>query len=112
MLFLFRTFVAFCLIVVVVGAVLAVLVSEKRPLVRSNPQIAAADLNRVKEILTEHDPRRLKAGTIRTLTLNGRELTFLTNHLLSYYYGSGAAEVELQGEKIRLKATLPLPARR
>lgn len=109
---LLRTLVAFCLILVVVGLVVAFLVLEKRPLVRSNPQLAAADLNRVKEIFEQHDPRRMKAGTIRTLTLNARELTLVTSYLLNYYYGSGAVEVELRGEELVLKATLQVPDKR
>jgi len=112
MLFLLRILVAFFLALVLVAAALAYLVLDRQPQVRSNPQLSAEDLGRVKGILEEHDPRQMKAGTVRTVTLSDRDLTLVTNYLLNYYYGSGAAEAELQGRTLVLKASLQIPDHR
>jgi len=109
MLFVLRTLVAFGLILVVVGMMLAWVVLENRPWVRSNPQLAATDFERVQKLLKEHDPRQMKTGAIRTVTLNERDLTLVTNYFLNYYYGTGVAKVELQGERLVLKASLQVP---
>lgn len=102
--FLLRTAVACCVALALAAGVLGLLAVEMRPLVVSTPE-AAANFDRVKKVLKDHDPRDMQAGTVRTLTLTEPELTLVANQLLNYYV-PGAAAIRLDRGSLDLQASL------
>jgi len=90
-----------------VGAVLLAL--EDRPLVARPPVLGPAQVERVKRILDDNDPRRLKPGVQRTVSLSQQDLDLLANYFAGRY-ARGGARIALRPGVATVAATAELPA--
>ncbi|HTO48369.1 MAG TPA: hypothetical protein VML91_12090 [Burkholderiales bacterium] len=90
-----------------VAAVLLAL--EDQPLVARPPVLGPAQVERVKRILDDNDPRRLKPGAQRTVSLAQQELDLLANYFAGRY-ARGGARVALRPGVATVAATAELPA--
>jgi hypothetical protein len=90
-----------------VAAVLLAL--EDRPLVARPAALGPAQIERVKRILDENDPRRLKTGAERTVSLSQQDLDLLANYFASRY-ARGGARVALGPGVATVAASSELPA--
>jgi len=109
--FLIKTFFAIVLtLIVLMAAAVVAFVGfgmEKRPLVSPTKQ-SFEDFERVKYLLKENRPDKLKEAGINRLALTGKDITLLLNHGLTYIDGS-AGKVDLNDRNIVAHLTLPLP---
>jgi len=90
-----------------VGAVFLAL--EDRPLVARPAALGPAQIERAKRILDDNDPRRLKPGAQRTVSLSQQDLDLLANYFASRY-ARGGAQIALQPGVATVAATAELPA--
>ena len=90
-----------------VGAVFLAL--EDRPLVARPAVLGPAQVERVKRILDDNDPRRLKPGTQRTVSLSQQDLDLLANYFAGRY-ARGGARIALRPGVATVAATAELPA--
>ncbi len=98
------------LIIVVLLALLSViyLSVEKQPLVTGIPEFTPAHIDRAKHILFRNDPRKMKAGVLRTITISQEDLDLVVNYLANSY-GNGSSHIDLQQGMARVRATVKLP---
>jgi uncharacterized protein YfiM (DUF2279 family) len=82
---------------------------EDRPLVARPPALGPAQIERAKRILDENDPRRLKAGAQRTVSLSQQDIDLLANYLASRY-ARGGAQIALRPGVATVAASGELPA--
>ena len=82
---------------------------EDRPLVARPAVLGPAQVERVKHILDDNDPRRLKPGTQRTVSLSQQDLDLLANYVASRY-ARGGARIALRPGVATVAATAELPA--
>ena len=82
---------------------------EDQPLVARPPVLGPGQVERVKRILDDNDPRRLKPGTQRTVSLSQEDLDLLANYFASRY-ARGGARVALRPGVATVAATAELPA--
>ena len=101
----------FLLILAAPLAVVAALVLalEDRPLVARPAALGAAQIERVKRILDDNDPRRLKAGVQRTVSLPQEDVDLLANYFASRH-ARGGARVALQPGVATIATSAELPA--
>jgi len=98
------------LVLVPVGGVLTVwLAIQNQPLVINALAFTPDHIARAKRIMERHDPRRMRAGVLRTIMLSQEDLELTANYLASRV-GKGAARVALQDGLAAVRATLTLPA--
>jgi len=74
------------LFVLLVGVPLALgvavfLMFQDEPLVRRAVAFTPNDIERAMRIFEKHDPRRMKSGTLRTMSIRGDELDIAVNYL-------------------------------
>ena len=66
------------------------------------------DVERAVRILEQHDPRRMKGGALRTLTIRGEDLDLVVNYLANRY-GKGSSRIVLQPGVLSLAASVEVP---
>lgn len=93
----------------VLAAVAFFLAVQDQPLVVRNTEITPANIERAKRILERNDPRQMKPGTLRTITLDQEDLD-LAVHYAVKRYAKGGADVALRAGSANVRATLPMPA--
>jgi hypothetical protein len=81
---------------------------EKQPLITGIAQFTPAHIDRAKQILSRNDPRRMKAGVLRTITISQEDLDLVVNYLANSY-GKGSSNIDLQQGMARVRATVELP---
>ena len=74
---LFTLFIVALLSMLVFVAVVGI---ESTPLVEPEKRLSHQDIVRIKQLLRQHDPRRLKKQEVRTLSLTERDLNLLLEH--------------------------------
>lgn len=89
------------------GAVFLAL--EDRPLVARPAALGPAQIERAKRILDDNDPRRLKPGAQRTVSLSQQDLDLLANYFAGRY-ARGGAQIALRPGVATVAATAELPA--
>jgi hypothetical protein len=106
--FLFRLFllVFFAVPVAIAGALYMAL--DDQPLVHRAAEITPANIERGKRILERNDPRNLKPGTVRTMTVSQTDLDLAANYV-AHQYGRGSALVLLNNGTAHISATARLP---
>lgn len=84
-------------LVPVLGLGAAWLAFQDRVLVPPGAELDAEDLVRARAVFRDHDPRRLKPGALRAITLTQREVELLAGYAASRLAGGGhgAARVRL-----------------
>ena len=105
---LFRLAVVLILVLVVGAAAALYLGVDREPLVAHPAPLTSAQVERARRLLARNDPRKLRHGEVRTVTLSEEELTLLLDYLLSRV-GGGGASVQVGPGRIRLIASLDLP---
>jgi len=110
--FLVKTFFAVLIILIILLAAAAIgfvgFGLEKKPLVSYTKKPSFEDFERVKYLLKENSPDKLKEAGINRLSLTEKDLNLLLNYGLTYIDGS-AGKVELNDRNIVARLTLPLP---
>ena len=81
---------------------------EKQPLITGIAQFTPAHIDRAKHILSRNDPRKMKAGVLRTITISQEDLDLVVNYLANSY-GKGSSNIDLQQGTARVRATVELP---
>lgn len=81
---------------------------QDEPLVARTTDITPANIERAKRILERNDPRSMRPGTLRTITLDQEDLD-LAVHYAAKRYAKGAADVVLRQGIANLRASLALP---
>lgn len=81
---------------------------EKQPLVTGIAQFTPAHIDRAKHILSRNDPRKMKAGVLRTITISQEDLDLAVNYL-AHRYGKSSSSIDLQQGMARVRATVELP---
>jgi hypothetical protein len=102
------------LVLVLLGVPLALgtaayLCFEDQPLVRRAAELKAEDVERAMRLVEKHDPRRMKNGTLRTLSIRADELDLVVNYLVNRY-GRGSSRIALQPGVLTLAASIDVPA--
>jgi len=102
------------LFIVFVGVPLAFgaavfLMFQDEPLVRRAVAFTPNDIERAMRIFEKHDPRRMKSGTLRTMSIRGDELDIAVNYLANRY-GKGSSAIALTPGLLSLSATVEVPA--
>ena len=100
-------------VIVVVGIPLALgtavyLCFQDEPLVRRAAEFKPQDVERAVRLLEKHDPRRMKSGTLRTLSMRGEDLDLVVNYLANRY-GKGSSRLALQPGVLTLAASIEIP---
>jgi len=84
---------------------------QSRPLVTSREKPSHDDVTRVKQLLKENDPRRLKAGEVKSVLVTERDINIFLDSASSYAPGNRAvfARVDLHEKAAAVRLTLTLP---
>src|SRR6185295_16390862 len=102
------------LFIVFVGVPLALgaavfLAFQDEPLVRRQVAFTPNDIERAMRIFEKHDPRRMKSGALRTMSIRGDELDIAVNYLANRY-GKGSSAIVLRPGLLSLSASVEVPA--
>jgi hypothetical protein len=81
---------------------------EDRPLVDRAAEFTPAHIERARRIVEQNDPRKMKPGVLRTVSLSQEELDLALNYLVRRY-GKGGSRVVLQPGAAALTASIELP---
>lgn len=82
---------------------------ETQPTIASrNVEITPASIERAKRIIEQNDPRKLKSGERRTISISASDLDLAANYL-AHQYGRGSARVRLHSSAAQAGASLRLP---
>ena len=91
-----------------IAVLVAVAGIESSPLFEPAKRLSHQDIARIKQLLRQHDPRRLKKQEVRTLSLTERDLNLLLEYGIPKTLNTGArAELRPDGMKVRLTVKLP-----
>jgi hypothetical protein len=82
---------------------------QDQPLVRRATEFKPQDVERAARLLEKHDPRRMKSGTLRTLSMRGEDLDLVVNYLANRY-GKGSSRLALQPGVLTLAASIEIPS--
>jgi hypothetical protein len=104
---------AVCLLLVVIGLPLLLvcivfLAVEERPALHRTAELRPQQIERARRILERNDPRKLKSGEIRTISISQEDLDLAVNYLANRYAG-GSARVELTPGVAHVTASVRLP---
>jgi hypothetical protein len=89
-------------------ALVAVVGVETTPLVEPDRRLSHDDLNRIKRLLGQHDPRRLRKQEVRTLSLTERDLNLILEYAAPYTQKT-SSRVELYPGNMQVLVTVRLP---
>ena len=107
-----RTFLLclFSLTVVLVIGVAALLyfAIDSTPLVSGAASLTPAHIDRARRLLDRNDPRTLRPGVLRTITVSEEDLDLAVNYLANRF-GKGSSKIELPDGKAHAQASLLLP---
>lgn len=95
--------------VLLVGALF--LAIDSAPLVERAAEVTPANIERAKHILDANNPRHIKSGAIKTVTVNQADLDLAANYLVHHFAG-GSARVALREGAAQFTASLRLPIAR
>lgn len=96
------------LAVLAVPLVIVVAGFEPEPLIEPGKSLSHEDVKRIKALLKQHDPRRLKQGEIRTLALSERDLNLLLDYSVARTLEINS-RVELYPDSAAVSLTYQLP---
>ncbi len=106
---LFRWLLALlaALFVLLAGAVL--LVVDDQPALTRQAALTPAAIERALWLLARNDPRRMRAGVLRTIVVSQEDLDLAANYLANRYF-HGASQIVLQDGSATVRASVALPA--
>jgi hypothetical protein len=92
-----------------VGAIIAVwMCFQDAPLIARKADISVDDIERAKRILATHDPRKARAGTLRTVALSQHDVDLVLNYAAGQLR-RGSTRVALQPGMATVQASLEIP---
>jgi hypothetical protein len=106
--FLLKLLLATLIVLPLALAMMLYVVLDTAPSINRAAEITPSSIERAKRILDQNDPRRLKPGARRTISVGEGDLDLAANYLARQYAGGGA-RVELRRGVARLGASLRLP---
>lgn len=86
-----------------------VLCFQDEPLVRRTVAFTPDDVERAMRLFEKHDPRRMKSGMLRTMSIRGDDLDLAVNYLANRY-GKGSSRIVLQPGLLAVSASVEVPA--
>lgn len=81
---------------------------DSAPSINRAAEITPANIERAKRILDQNDPRKLKPGAHRTISVSHDDLDLAANYL-ARQYAAGGARVQLKRGAVNIAASLKLP---
>jgi hypothetical protein len=106
---LFKLLLAIILILPIALVAMVYLAIDTSPSVHRAADITPASIDRAKRIVDQNDPRKMKPGARRTISVRENDLDLAANYLARQYAGGGA-RVELKRGAAHLAASLRIPA--
>ncbi len=96
-------------VLLVAASVIAVVVLafDGTPLVERGPDVSTADVRRARSLLRRHDPRRARAGQVRTVSLSQQDATLLTQYAASRWRRA-TTRIALRDGSARVQASVDL----
>ncbi len=105
--FLWLSFVLVAVCVLVLAGMLF-LAAQDRPLVDRPATFTPDNVERAKRIFERNDPRKLKTGDVRSVTITEEDVDLALNYFLQRY-ARGSSRVVLQRNTAHVSASLRLP---
>lgn len=84
---------------------------DSTPVVDRAAEITPANIERAKRIIEANNPRHIKAGTIKTISVNQSDVDLAANYL-AHRFAGGSARVALREGAAAITASLRLPIAR
>src|SRR5256712_11692322 len=81
---------------------------DSAPNINRAAEITPSNIERAKRILDQNDPRKLKPGARRTISVSQNDLDLAANYL-ARQYAAGGARVRLQRGSLNIGASLKPP---
>lgn len=106
---LLRTVFALAVLVPLLLGAAAWLAVEDQPLVSGSTALDATHIERAKRLVARNDPRQMRPGMLRTLTLPQEDLELAVNYLAGRFL-RGEARVVLLDGSAAVRMSLALPA--
>jgi hypothetical protein len=106
--FLFKLLVTLIVVLPIVLGAMIYLAIDTSPSIDRAAEITPASIERAKRILDQNNPRKLKPGVRRTISVREGDLDHAANYL-ARQYAAGGARVELKRGAARLGASLRVP---
>jgi hypothetical protein len=106
--FLLRLFVLLIFVVSLALASAAFIAIDDYPTVDRAAEITPANVERAKRILDKNDPRKMKPGAVRTISVSQGDFDVAANYL-AHRYGNGSARTTLESATLQIDASLRLP---
>jgi hypothetical protein len=104
-------FLCYSLIVLILGTTCVLFFAiEEKPLVDRTPQFRPDHIERAKRIVENNDPRRLKPGEMRTISITEEDLDLAALYLVNRYL-HGSSRISLHAGTADVALTLELPLR-
>jgi hypothetical protein len=99
--------------IVLLGVPLALVVAiwlcfQDEPLVRRGVAFTPEDVERAMRVLEKHDPRKMKSGTLRTMSIRADELDLAVNYLANRF-GKGSSRLVLRPGVLSVAASVEVP---
>jgi hypothetical protein len=106
---LFKLLLTIIVILPIALGAIIYLAIDASPNINRAAEITPASIERAKRILDQNDPRKLKPGVRRTISVRESDLDHAANYLARQYAGGGA-RVELKRGSAHVGASLRVPA--
>lgn len=103
---IFLTLLAFLLLASLLVVFFAV---SSAPLVSSTASLTPQHIERAKRLLKSNDPRKMKSGVLRTITVSQEDLDLAVNYL-AQQFGKGNSQIVLSDGAATVRASVLLPA--
>jgi hypothetical protein len=84
------------------------LIVDTQPMVNRVAEVTPDSIGRAKRILEQNDPRKLKSGTVRTISTRAADIDLAANYL-ARQFANGSARIQLHNDQAQLDASLRLP---
>ncbi len=95
-------------LVICIAAVLYFAI-DSAPRVSAAASLTPAHIERAKRLLDRNDPRTLRPGVLRTITVSEEDLDLAVNYLANRF-GKGSSRIELSEGKAHAQASVLLPS--
>ncbi len=99
------------LFIIVIPAIFLIFGIQSQPAVTAGKKLDYEDVARVRQLIRKNDPRRLKPGDIRNISVTERDLNLFLNYALSQPSGKqkAYAQVNLYQNSLSTEFTYQLP---